>query len=383
MRMLHGVLLCFAVAAAGCDDPPTAPRDVSQLTIVLASPDTVRMGDTLAVQAELRSASGHIVAGRVDWISRNENILALTGGRVQATGPGFTYLIAQSGDAVDSVGVLVGTSGCRFVDITIKSGNGFAGSLIGAGSNGYPEGSGPNAIHFHGVPALFGSGIIYGHHPDSTFVGFGFHGYPPTDLSGIPCRVTSDPMHTVALVRRGFNTPAHPTNLVVTQDQWAFYVEDENDFVIFRFRFHNRGDRPITGLRVGFSADFDVYRPKTNIGRFDPETGIASAVSADSANEPVTMGMIALGATTVNYFEALSTGPRMTRAEHFELLASSELEPAESVVHDVRQIIAIEPLTLQPGETKSVGYALVGGETKAEFLRNVALARQKAATVWH
>jgi hypothetical protein len=354
---------------------------ISQLEIVLASADSVQMGDTLAVQAELRSETGRIVPGRVDWTSRDEQVLAVNGSSVHAAGPGFTYLVARSGDATDSIGITVGTSRCTGLNI-IGSSNGFAGTVISGGSNGYPEGAGPEAIYFGGVPAFYGSGLIYGVDPDSTFVGFGFLGYPPTELGGGTCAVSAQPSHSVALLHPTVHTPLHPENLVVVQEHWAFYDDDENDFLIFRFKFTNRGLQPIVGLRVGFAADFDVYRPATNVGRFDPLTGIASVVSADSTSEPITLGIIALGATVVNYFEAPSTAPRLTRSEHFDALAPAEPGAIESQIHDVRQLIAIDPLTLQPGETKSVGYALVAGETSTEFLRNVSLARQKATSIW-
>ena len=195
-------------------------------------------------------------------------------------------------------------------------------------------------------------------------------------------------MHTLSMLQPRApsgspSTPQHPKDLVVMQEQWAFDGADENDFVIFRYHFANRGSQPIVGLRVGFTADFDLYRARTNVGRFDAETGVASVVSADSITEPVTGGMIVLGAPIANYYESLSTGPALSDAAHFELLTPSALSSSQSVVHDVRQIIAVEPLTLNPGETKSVGYAIIAGETSVEFMRNVALARQKASSLWH
>ena len=382
MRMLRGWLLGCALASVGCAESPAAVSEISHVEIILAAADSIQMGDTLKVQTELRSESGGVVPGSVDWTSRDDRVLTVNGSRVQAAGPGFTYLIARSGNAADSIGVTVGTFRCTMLN-QVGAGNGFYGTLLAAGSNGYPEGPGAYAIYFRGVPAFFGSGLIYGHHPDSTFVGFGFLGWPRTGLGGRVCRVSLEPGHTLALVDRNRDAPPHPSNLVVSQEHWSFHEEDANDFVLFRFTFTNRGITPIVGLRIGFAADFDVYRPDTNVGRFDPATGIASVVAADSVNEPVTVGMIALGATVVNYFETLSTGPRLTRAAHFDALAPSEVRSVQSVIHDVRQIIAVAPMTLQPGETKSVGYALVGGETSTEFLRNVALARQKASSIWH
>ena len=103
------------------------------------------MGDTLAVAAELRSESGRIVSGSVDWISRDERILTVSAIGVQAVRPGFTYLVARAGNAVDSVGVVVRTFRCSPGHVVLSLTNGFDGTIILQGRTRYAEaGIGPS-----------------------------------------------------------------------------------------------------------------------------------------------------------------------------------------------------------------------------------------------
>jgi hypothetical protein len=128
-------LACAATLAAAllaaCDNPTEVER-VGAITIT--APDTLfDIGASVQLTAAVLSATGALMTGQtVAWSSAHPEIASIsTSGRLSAESLGRTYIRATSGDASDSVVVVVRAGACRAAVAfgTIAAGDNRAGTL--------------------------------------------------------------------------------------------------------------------------------------------------------------------------------------------------------------------------------------------------------------
>lgn len=369
---------------SGCHTDPAGIEEIAEVA-VLAPADSIQLGDSVTIPAEVRDASGRLLSNsRVRWSSSNPAVLEIgSAGEVRALRPGFAWITAQAAGRSDSAGIRVVTSHCSPVDLVWASQNGYWGTLVLAGSLRNAETS-SGLTEYHGTPFFWASGLVYGTHPTDMQVGYDYHlGY--RDFGGGLCRDADRGGHSVSLLeptRRMVNRPnGSVPGLMVVQDHWVFDDEANDDFIIIRYSFINTGSAPVAGLRVGFVADHDVDGT-ANVGSFDAHTGVASVVAADSANQTLTAGMVLLGSEIGSYLTSRSAGASPARSDYFSFLEPRPLTSSRSDVYDVKQILAAVPFTLAAGETRAIGYALVAGADRADFESNVSAARARALQLW-
>lgn len=368
-----------AIGIAACQSDLIQPKGIATLVIELSA-DSVPWGGSSQATVHVRDRQGRLLPNAmVTWTSSNDAVLEVTSdGTIRGLRPGYAHVIASTAAARDSLGVRVVSSACSYLEVVRSPNNGYRWTLIHAGfatHAGTPSGH----TEYRGVPTFWGSGLLYGTSPDTMLVGADYAGLL-SDFDGGVCRIGES---TAALVTRDHLGSRPPTteidNLIVVQEDWAL----EGDYLIFMYSFINTGSEPIRGLRVGFISDHDVYTAERNVANFDPTTGVASVTSADSVSEPITAGMILLGADLGGYRTWLNgTRPLLERADYFVELQNRPLEPSRSDVGDVKQLLAAVPFDLAAGEVRRVGYALVVGQNRDAFHSHVAQARTRALEVW-
>jgi hypothetical protein len=165
----------------------------------------------------------------------------------------------------------------------------------------------------------------------------------------------------------------------------------------------NTSGQPLTGLRLGLFADWDLPasggEPRETAG-WDParRLGFVEGTRTDQPSlgvvwlDDVSLGQLTyavlrreqvISSTTGNPpgptgglgpSQAPMTG-EFSDAEKWTALSSGQTTTTESTPQDLYQIIGVGPLALAAGATDTVAVALVAGENRAALLANAEAAR--------
>lgn len=380
MRRFAGGILMLLAAACG-DDPvtPTA-ADVAGIRFEVRV-DTLELGMSAIAEAEAITRRNRVVPDiPLTWSSSHPDIVRVNAsGELQALRPGYASIRASFGSvAADSFPLIVTTDSC-FLQELVRQLHGFWGTFIQSGFTRNAE-TASGSTEYYGVPAFWGSGFAFSTGPDTVVLGYDYSSSSSDFKSGV-CTLSADPLHTAALLRPDprRNAPM-PAGLVIVQDQYAYYDVPNRDYLLFRYTFTNTRPTPVTDLRAGAVADFDLYVPETNVGSFDETLQAAVAVSKDSLTNRITGGMALADGVVVSY-RGPPAGQVPERTEYHDLLSAGIVNPGPSQAQDVRQVLGLAPVTLGAGETWSFWYILAAGADRAGFEAALAAARAKIAVI--
>jgi hypothetical protein len=196
-----------------------------------------------------------------------------------------------------------------------------------------------------------------------------------------------------------------PLGLEVVQQSFAFGESGDDAFVLLQYVIRNTSAQPLTGLRLGLFADFDLPGsggdPQETAG-WDPSRRLGF-VEGTQAGLPslgvVWLDDVALGQVTYavlrreNVIESTignptppgSRAPAVAAApeigefsdtEKWNALSSGQTNTSETNPQDLYQIIGVGPLALAAGATDTVAVALVAGESQAALQANAEAARE-------
>lgn len=380
MHLRAGAVLLPIGVLAACDGSPANVDVTAAAYLDVTLPDSLGVDQSVRAGVQVLDAQRMLLSpSLVQWTTSDATILSVSeAGEVTAHRPGLATVVARAGAAADTFHIRAVTSHCPPVSWVNNAANAFWGTLILPGHTNPPH-SPSGTTEYRGVPLLYGAGIVFGHHRDSTLVGYDYTSAAGNDLRGGVCTIRAPGVERslAVLSPRSFGTtsPPLPDGLLMAQEQWAFTATTNSDFVIFRHTFQNTRSTPIANFRFGVVADFDVHAAATNVGRIDRASGFVSVISADSVNRPTVGGVVLLESAIATYWEAPWGGPRPSRQDYFDVLASGVVAQPSVTAHDVRQVIGIAPVTIPAGGSRSFWYALVGGADSEQFERNAKAAR--------
>ena len=110
----------------------------------------------------------------------------------------------------------------------------------------------------------------------------------------------------------------------------------------------------------------------------------AFAAEFDAVTYPQVVGLVPIAPSGGISFRGWAGGPGddivSTRSGYFALL-SGGINNSSAGPADIRELMGVGPLTIQPGQSMTVYVAIVGGESQSAFSDNVAAARRMAAAI--
>jgi hypothetical protein len=248
---------------------------------------------------------------------------------------------------------------------------------------------------YKGTQVLFASGFAYGTSGSDILVGYNTStGASSFDLSTPPAVVGADPLHTAAQLAPRFPGSGIP-GVSVTQESFAFSTAPDADYVLLKYTLTNTGGTGVTNVFAGYVADFDLQFPNNqgtpleNIAAFDGTLTVTEAYQ--STGDPNRIGIVPISNAdaALNYIGYINAGsqPRLgpidppSRAGYFPFLSHGILNPSPLGPSDIRQAIGFGPFSIPAGGSRSVWFALVGGDNSDFFAANVAAARAKVAAL--
>ena len=365
----------------------TAPRLVPDTFGVTAlpgapTPFTVTPDSTLAItgaavqfQAAPRDVYGNLVGGTT-WISSDPGVASVDAtGLARTFATGATVITASNGGLSAAGTLAVCDSAVRIAvndfDITLAGGLLPSGPSVGLGL-------------YKGTHVIFATGLLYGTSGQDLVLGFDTRGPMPGFASAPVCVTAAGPVHhTIARLRlaAGANGPA---GLAVTQESFASASAGDNGYVLLRYAFTNAGTSALAGLFAGTVTDWDVYFDGTafrDAVRFDATLSAGEVTESDTLTYPQILALVPIAGAGNATFQGYGNGADPTTlAGYFALLAGG-VNPVVPPPSDIRAVVGIGPLDIPVGQNVLVYLALVGGDDRATFARNLAAARAKAASL--
>ena len=161
-----------------------------------------------------------------------------------------------------------------------------------------------------------------------------------------------------------------PIPVSVAQDVVTF--DDAPGVVLFRYSLINASIEPLTSLRFGFAADFDLSQTGDSIGG-DAEAGLLYQMGDGRM-----VGLVALEG--LSPAQVLVNTPGKTGFSNSELYSMLSQVPAETdpdTTGDLMYLISSPEVALAPAQKFQIAFALVVGNDLEELRTNAALAQQK------
>jgi predicted outer membrane repeat protein len=176
-----------------------------------------------------------------------------------------------------------------------------------------------------------------------------------------------------------------PRGLYVHQQSWAYADEERHDFVILNYEVTNRSAAPLADLYVGLFLDIDIEQYEHNTGAVDGQRNLVyltdpSGVHVGSrllrnADVPPVGNLTLIHNPTYVWPNQYVPDPDkygfLTAAGPQYVLTDAANDD------DYSTLASAGPITLEPGETQLIAFAIVGGGN-LEALQTHADAAQEA-----
>lgn len=170
------------------------------------------------------------------------------------------------------------------------------------------------------------------------------------------------------------NSPS-PLGLDILQDSYAFTGSEEDDFVIFRYIFHNPGSEAIEDIYSGLFADWDIAPVlENNVADFDSAENLVYAyhLNADAGF----YGLRLLDGHNFLTFATKLSSPfnYSDEAKYMALTQSPDSIASragfEENGDDIMQFISTGPFSLQAGQRDTIAFALVAALSKDSLIQH-------------
>ncbi len=161
----------------------------------------------------------------------------------------------------------------------------------------------------------------------------------------------------------------------VRQFSYEFGDPDHDDYVIVRYDIRNLTSTTISGLYVGQFFDWDIANYATNRTGYDALRSLAYAWDQNTPSAPY-IGMRALDSAASVRGLINDASIVLDRPAKWGWISGGT---SQSTVgpQDIHNVISSGPYTIAPGQTRMVGFALVGGANLSSMRVNADAARVK------
>jgi len=255
-------------------------------------------------------------------------------------------------------------------------------SRLGFADNIYHQGEGFNYLNTNQL--FYEGGLLIG--KSTTNVSDNIYGETSTDEDFVnsisPVKVTPSFLSDFeAYTQYNDNgAAANKMNLHVTHRILAWDQPDCEDFIIHSFLVKNTGITPQTGLFIGLFVDWDIYLSTYNRAKFDSESNLIYAWSPQGGKYG---GIAALSNHPINNYAFDSNGNNLSLKisdgfsgiEKFTALTSNRDSAGYSGTgNDISTLLSYGQINLNQGDTITLNFALIAGNSPLELKSSVNAA---------
>lgn len=171
-------------------------------------------------------------------------------------------------------------------------------------------------------------------------------------------------------------------NIRVSQTSLAFYDPPDEDYVLLAYRIDNLSTAPVQGLYFGLFMDWDVGENGSNYA--DNLPGYEESLSLGYVYDTNTLlygGLQVVSEGGASLYKSIKNEDEIydgyDDAEKWAHLSGGVQSVKDTIPSDYSQVVGVGPLTLVPGDTVLVGFAVLGGEGLDDLRANATDARAK------
>lgn len=354
-------------------------QPLSDSLIIVPANDTVAIGTPLSLNVLLKDSTGRVLSGfPASWSSAEPAYATVSGaGVVQGVSVGVATIQGTvAGRSATTIATVAACDTFAAIDVNAFHVPTKGGALVGAGT-------GVGVATFGGTSVIYGGGAAFG---DASHFAVGYDAdafFASSFQNGSTCTFEMQPDHRTfarIVLAAGSSVPA---GLVVTQQSFAFSAGPDSGYVLIRYDFQDTSQVSITGFYASYLVDFDVLfdgSAADDWARYDTLASAGVVSETDTVRYPGVVGLAAIGTGTLNFRSWTNNGTIHTVGDYFSF-ASGGIVDTLSHPTDVRELVGLGPLQVDPGSRVVVYFALVGGGTHDAFRANLSAARAKAAAI--
>ena len=167
-----------------------------------------------------------------------------------------------------------------------------------------------------------------------------------------------------------------PIGVEVSQIALTWTSPPNEDFVILQYVIRNKSGAPLSNLYAGYYLDWDIGQSDANYAGWDAANQLGYMYNPSSSY----YGVCAVSPASATSFRSVHNPTevwdnRYTDAEKYEFFTDGFIEVSGTTPNDWSQQIGYGPFTLQPEETVTVAFALLGGTNLNDIKANAQAAR--------
>lgn len=179
-------------------------------------------------------------------------------------------------------------------------------------------------------------------------------------------------------------------NLGILQTSYVFYEPPDDDYVLLAYHLYNLSTAAIQNLYFGLFMDWDVGGNGTNAADnkpgFEPDLSLGYVYDA-STSLYGGLSVVSEGGTTAyksikNDDDTEGIYDGFTDAEKWAHLSGGIQTFDDETSSDHSHVLGVGPLTLNSGDTLTVGFAVLGGSGRNDLKTNAVAARGKWQTLF-
>lgn len=262
-------------------------------------------------------------------------------------------------------------------------------SLIGYNANGQIQGIG--FTYMGGATIVYEMGLMIGANGTQVSdnvrgdgTGYDTDFSPSINIVGSQPGVRSD---FDAVSTFSDNNSAGPLQLLVRQNSYAWIITPDNKYVMMVYHIKNTSPTTYNGLSAGIFSDWDIPNYANNKASLDASRNLGYCWSTDVSG--IWAGIKALSRTgTFNSYAidnvtggggGLDLSDGFSNAEKYSSLTSTRADAGNTVAtgNDVIQVVSMGGITLAPGDSVEVAFALIAGENLNDIQASADAAQSK------
>ncbi|HAL57156.1 MAG TPA: hypothetical protein DCP63_11965 [Bacteroidetes bacterium] len=169
---------------------------------------------------------------------------------------------------------------------------------------------------------------------------------------------------------------ANQFGVKVNMHSYAYSDPLDSRYVILRYDIRNTGTTTLSNLYTGIFLDWDLGDYNKNVSNFDPTRSLGYCYDASNSRREY-VGIRALD-SAASYRTLLNTvGIQLGRSAKWSWI-SGGISDVQGGPYDIHHVISSGPFTIAPGDSQTIGFALVAGDSSlADIQQNADAAKAK------
>lgn len=178
---------------------------------------------------------------------------------------------------------------------------------------------------------------------------------------------------------------AMPMGLNITHKAYAYSSSPDDKYVIVSYTVENSSSSVLNNLYLGIFADWDIQDAYANKAGFDAsrKMGYVHSLVPDTIYAAI---KLLSNTTAFNYSLDNITGGGggvdisandFSTSEKYQTLSSNRMSAGASSGQDVAHVVSSGGFSLNPGETETIAFAIIAGDSLADIQQSADAAQSK------